>query len=84
MSNTRVAPPRRAGKLVDRLEGRAFDPCEGIQDLEIWNGVENLLDHMRTHFEPLEVFRRGRIVYDTRFNILLRRFEGGWTSESFT
>ena len=55
-------------------------------------GVKNLLDHLRTHFEPIEVFRRGRIVddfvydferqqgeenrdYDTRFNILLRRFE---------
>ena len=44
---------------------------------------------LRTHFEPVEVFRRGRIVdgfvydferqpveeVDTRFNILLRRFE---------
>ena len=42
---------------------------------------------LRTHFGPIEVFRRGRIVddfvyegkeirdYDTRFNILLRRFE---------
>ena len=25
---------------------------------------ENLLDHLRTHFEPTEVFRRGRIVDD--------------------
>ena len=44
--------------------GRAFDPCEGIQDLETPTGVENLLDHLRTHFEPIEVFRRGRIVDD--------------------
>ena len=60
--------------------------------LEAPNGVENLLDHLRTHVEPIEVSRRGRIVddfvhdfepqpgeatrnYDTRFNILLRRFE---------
>ena len=92
VSNTRVAPEREAGKLLERLEGRAFDSCEGIQDLETQIGVENLLDHLRTHFEPIEVFRRGRIVndfvydferqsgeeimdYDTRFNILWRRFE---------
>ena len=65
--------------------------CEGIQGLETPNGVENLLGHLRTHFEPIEVFKRGRIVddfvndferqpgeeirnYDTRFNMLLRRF----------
>ena len=53
---------RRAGKLVERLEGRAFDSCQGIQDLETPNGVENLLDHLRTHFEPTDVFRRGRIL----------------------
>ena len=92
VSNTREAPERRAGKLVERLEVRAIDSCEGIQDLRTPNGVENLLDHLRTHFEPIEVFRRGRIVddfvfdferqpgeeimdYDTRVNILLRRFE---------
>ena len=77
---------------MERLEARAFDSCEGIQDLETPNCVENLLDHLRTHSGPIEVFRRGRIVddfvydferqpgeeirdYDTRFNILLRRFE---------
>ena len=54
VSNRRVAPARRAGKFV---EGRAFDSCEGIHDLETPNGVENLLDHLRTHFEPIEVFR---------------------------
>ena len=77
---------------MERLEGRAFDSCEGIQDLETPDGVENLLDHLRTHFKPIEVIRRGRIVngfvydferqpgeeirdFDTRFIILLRRFE---------
>ena len=64
VSNTRVVPARRAGKLVERLVRRAFDSCEGIQDLESPDGVENLLDHLRTHFEPIEVFRRGRIVDD--------------------
>ena len=94
VSNTRVVPERRAGKLLKRREGRAFDLCEGIQDLETPNGVENLIDHLRTHLEPIEVFRRGRIVddfvygferqpgedirdYDTRFNMLLRRFKAG-------
>ena len=33
VSSTQVAPERRAGKLVERLEGRAFDSCEGIQEL---------------------------------------------------
>ena len=92
VSNTRVAPERRAGKLLERLEARAFDLCEGVQDLGTPNGVENLLDHLRTHVDPIEVSRRGRILddfvydferqpgeeirdYDTRFNILLRRFE---------
>ena len=77
---------------MERLEARAFDSCEGILDLDIPSGVENLPDHLRTHFEPIEIFRRERIVddfvydferlpgeeirdYDTRFNILLKRFE---------
>ena len=45
---------RRAGELLERLERRAFDSCEGIQDLETPDGVEHLLDHLRTHFEPIE------------------------------
>ena len=53
VSNTRVAPERRASKLLERLEARAFDSCEGIQDLETPNGVENLLDHLRTHLEQI-------------------------------
>ena len=64
MSSTRVVPARRAGKLVERVEGRAFDSCEGIQDLETPDGVENLLHHLRLHFEPTEVFRQGRVVDD--------------------
>ena len=60
--------------------------------METPNGLENLLDHLRTHFEPIEVFRQERVVddfvcnferqpgkeirdYDSRFKILLRRFE---------
>ena len=64
VSNTRVAPERRAGKLFERLEGRALDSCEGIQDLETPNGVENLLDHLRIHFELIEAFRQGIVVDD--------------------
>ena len=30
VSNTRVAAERRAGKLLERLEKRALDSCEGI------------------------------------------------------
>ena len=58
LSNTRVALERRSRELLERLEARAFDSCEGIQDLETPNGVENLLDHLRMHFEPIEVFRQ--------------------------
>ena len=59
-----MAPERRAGKLLESLEGRAFDLREGTQNLETPSGVEDLLDHLRTHFEPIEVFRRRRIVDD--------------------
>ena len=53
VSKTRVAPERRAGKLLERLEARGFDSCEGIQDLETLDGAEHLLDHLRTHIEPI-------------------------------
>ena len=74
VSNTRVAPERRTSKLLERPEERAFDSCEGTQDLESPNGVGNLLDHSRTHFEPLEVSRRGRIVDDFVFNFESARY----------
>ena len=64
VSSTRAAPERRAGNLLKLLEGRALDSCEGIQDLETSNGVENLLDDLVAHFEPIEVFRRGSIAGD--------------------
>ena len=54
VSDTRVARERRAGKLSERLEGRAFDSCEGLQDLETPTGAENLLDHLRTHLRRLK------------------------------
>ena len=57
-----MASERGAGKLLERLEGRAFDSTEGIQDLETPCVVENLIDHLRIHFEPIEVFRRERVV----------------------
>ena len=63
VSHTRMAPEKRAGKLLQRLEARALASCEGIQDLETPNGVENLLDYLRTRFEPIEVFS-GRLVDD--------------------
>ena len=61
-THARVAPERRAGKLLERLDGWAFDSREGIQDLETPKGVESLLDHLRMHFEPIDVFRQGRVV----------------------
>ena len=33
-------PREKAGTLLERLEGRALDSCEGIQDLETPDGVE--------------------------------------------
>ena len=59
-----VAPERTAGKLLERLEGHAFDLCEGIQDLETPNGVENSLDHLRMYSEPIDVSRQGGVVDD--------------------
>ena len=67
-SNTQVAPEKRAGKLSERLAGRALESCEGIEDLETPNGVENWLDHLRLHFEPIDVFRRDRVVDDSVCN----------------
>ena len=64
VSHTRVAPERRAGKLLERLEGGAFDLCVEIQDLRTPKGVENVLDHLRRHFEPIDVFRQGTVVDD--------------------
>ena len=64
VSRTRVAPERRAGKLLERLEGHAFDLCEGIQDWETPQGVENLLDHLRRYFEPIDVSRQGGVLDD--------------------
>ena len=32
--------------------------------METPNGVENFLDHLRMHFEPIDVFRQGRVVDD--------------------
>ena len=40
----------------------------GIRDLETPDGVENLLDHLRTHVGTIEVVRRGRIVDDLVFD----------------
>ena len=59
--HTRVAPEKRASKLLERLEARAFESREGTQDLETPNGVENLLDFLRTRCGPIEVFS-GRLV----------------------
>ena len=64
MSHTRVAPERGAGKLLERLEGHAVDLREGILDWETPKGVENLLDHLRRYFEPIDVSRQGGVVDD--------------------
>ena len=60
MSNTRGGLVHWWSDWIDVHSIRA----KGIQDLETPDGVEDLLDHLRTHFEPIEVFRRERIVDD--------------------
>ena len=40
------------------------------QELYLLRFVENLLDHLRTHIERIEVFRRGRIVDDFVFDFV--------------
>ena len=62
VSNPRVVPEKRARKLLERLGERVSDSFEGIHALETPNGVEVLLDHLRAHIEPIEVFRRGKVV----------------------
>ena len=64
VSHTRVAPERGGGKLLERLEGHAFDECEGIQDWETPKSVENVLDHLRRYLEPIDVSRQGGVVDD--------------------
>ena len=64
VSTTRVVPERRDGKLLKRLSGHAFDLCQGIHDRETPKGVENLFDHLRMYFEPIDVFRQGGVVDD--------------------
>ena len=48
----------------EAFEGRAFDLCEEIQDLETPKGVQNLLDYLRVHFEPIDVSRQGKVEDD--------------------
>ena len=69
MSRNLLAALRRAALPSSFLfffkkKKRAFDSCEGTKDLETPTGVESLLDHLRMHFEPMDVFRQGRVVDD--------------------
>ena len=56
----------RAGRLLVRLEGDAFDACETLDTAELrsWGGVALLMKHLKSRFEPIEVLRVGRIVDD--------------------
>ena len=58
VSRTRVV------SFLERLEGHAFDLCEGIRDWQTPKGVEILLDHLRRYFEPIDVSRQGGVVDD--------------------
>ena len=49
---------------MERLEGWAFDSCEILGDLETSKGVKILLDHLRWHFAPIDVFRHGKVADD--------------------
>ena len=84
VSNTRVAPARRVGKLVERLEGRAFDSCVGIQDLETLNGIENLLDHLRRHFEPKCLHEEGLQTTSSTISSVGQARKSGITSRDST
>ena len=64
-SNARVASESWAGKLLERLEGRALDSTAGRQDLETPNGVWEFARSLEdANIEPIEVFRRGRVMDD--------------------
>ena len=71
-------------KLLERREGRALDSRDVTQDLETPSGAEDSLDHLRTHLEPIEVFRRERIGVRHKIQHFVETLRGsGWTSESF-
>ena len=58
VSHTRVAPQRRAGKLLD-----VHSTC--VKESRTWKHrrvLRILLHHMRMYFEPIDVFRQGRVV----------------------
>ena len=54
MSNTRVAPERRAGKLLD--DSKDVNSIR-VKAYRMWkhpNGVEDLLDHLKCTSSPLK------------------------------
>ena len=57
---------RRAGRLLERLEGDAFDACETLDTSELrsWSGAATFMKHLKSRFEPIDVLRVGRIVDD--------------------
>ena len=66
LCNSRMPPERRAGRLLERLKDAAFEATETLSptDLQVDDGVNIHLNHLRDRFEPLEVLRTGRIVDD--------------------
>eukprot|EP00435_Cladocopium_sp_Y103_P055701 s1586_g18.t1 len=58
-SNTAIDPSFRAGKLVEKLTGQAWECCEtlDVSSLRCPQGVQLLLDHLWAELEPLEHLR---------------------------
>ena len=76
-ANTKLPKERRGGRLLERLEGEAFDATEtlDVASLSVPDGVALLMAHLRKKFEPIEVLRIGRIVDDFLYEFERRNGE---------
>lgn len=56
-SVTGISPRYRAGRLLERLSGTAWQAAEtlNIEEIKCENGVNILLDHLQSELEPLRV-----------------------------
>jgi len=76
-ASTKLPKERRGGRLLERLEGEAFDATEtlDVASLSVPDGVALLMAHLRKKFEPIEVLRIGRIVDDFLYEFERRNGE---------
>ena len=74
IENSRTHPARRGGKLLERLKGDAIDKTENLSPrlLRCDEGVDVLLEWLKSKHEPLEAIRVGTLI-DKFLDELTRR-----------